>query len=187
MPKLELGKTMYLFTRSSEVTFSNILVISAHGGIAKKSLPTYQVPVGVTLQFYSKHGTPTADFGIHNFATGGKVKQQTDSVTGGNLAYDYELSKYQGKHSKAEETYESIEKAQKYPSEYQRLCDDAAAEAKKKGVDMPKLEYQATDFDVLTIRNRMFGGGVTLSVAVDAALEKHAYTMVHCYFCRSFI
>ncbi len=173
-----IGDTMYLFRMPGNPD-CDTLVISAHGGIKSKNSPTFQVPEGTTLQYYSEHGVVTDDLGIRNFATGGKQNQRTDAISGPARSYNYDLSKYQGKHNKAGETYESIESAQDYVTQFREI----AQAARSQGVAVP---YSPTDFDVLTIRNRWWISGMTLSAALTAVAKTKTYSIVHCYFCRSF-
>jgi hypothetical protein len=167
------GGQMYLF-RNSEFAYARRLVISAHGGIRKTLSPTFRV-LTETLVFYSDHGVATDDFGLANFATGGKAGQKKQTINPGQVCYDYELSKYQGKHNKAGETYDSIDKNQKYAKEMVGFS---------KGM---KSQYTFEEYDVLTIRNRHLNGpGVTLKKALDTIRMYNNYQEIHCYFCRSF-
>lgn len=179
MPKVDIDGKMYLIKKSA-IGYAPSLVISAHGGITKKNSPTFNTKWG-TLHFYSEHGEVTDDLGIRNFCTGGKESQRTTGkgLPPTSLCFDYDLSKYQGSHNKAGETYGSIEEAQSYVDSFNQLLIEAGDRA-------PKGSKMMVDFDVLTIRNRWNNKNVTLSQALAAVGALNKYDDVHCYFCRSF-
>lgn len=169
---------MYLFTRAPG-QYADTLVISAHGGIELRLQPKFTISSG-TLHFYSHHGETTDDLGIRNFIHGGKASQRVESLSAGDACYDYYLSKYQGRHGNPDETYESIEAAQRYVDEHNAMLRAAGDRA-------PKDAVSATPFDVLTIRNRLWSQNVQLSTALKEVQKVHAYRDIHCYFCRSLI
>ena len=178
MPRVDIDGKMYLIKKSA-TGYSPSLVISAHGGIKKNNSPTFFTKWG-TLHFYSVHGKVTDDLGIRNFCSGGKEDQRTESLGPNSRCYNYDLSKYQGRHNKAGETYESIEKDQDYTDIFNQMLLEAGDKA-------PAGSKMMMNFDVLTIRNRWnTGGNVVLSAALEAVGKLHQYTDVHCYFCRSF-
>ena len=181
--KIEVGDNMYLFLCSGkEDEYAEQLVISAHGGIRKTRSPTFTIPYGV-LQFYSDHGVVTDDFGLQNFAIGGKNGQKRDTLQFGDTCYNYDLSKYQGRHNKANETYESILKNQRYVHELR--MNQQYAISNVEGYRIPP-GTAATNFDVLTIRNRFFHKSMNLKRALDEVGRIHQYQNIQCYFCRSF-
>jgi hypothetical protein len=177
MPKVDIDGKMYLIKKSQN-SYAPSLVISAHGGIKQNGSPTFHTRWG-TLHFYSVHGQVTNDLGIRNFCTGGKESQRTESLAATAKCFDYDLSKYQGKHNKAGETYESIEADQDYVDQFNALLVEAGDRA-------PAGSKMMVDFDVLTIRNRWNSRNVTLSAALSAVGGLNQYSDVHCYFCRSF-
>jgi len=178
MPRNEIGKNLYLF--SADVGgYKDTLVISAHGGYDASS-GDCDPPPGTELVFYVPHGAIQQDFGIGRFKNG---VPRYESFTQGNPCVDYSLSKYQGRHAgtkdKPAETYESI------VGEIAGIEDEVARQRKyagKKGYNNTKV---INTFDVLTIRNRAFSGDVLLTTALQAVTRVHAYTIVHCFFCRS--
>jgi hypothetical protein len=170
----ELGQQLYLFQTYPNAPVSQ-LVISAHGGIGRFAQRTFTVPDGVTLHFYSDHGEVTDDFGVHAFGVGGHPKQLKETITGGNPCYDYELTKYQ---TKKGESYDDIISAQQYVHEFNEMLAEAGSHA-------PSGSVPAQPFDVLTVRNRPAQLSTIRLSAVLAALPA-GYTVVHCYFCRSF-
>lgn len=176
MPKTDIDGKMYLI-RKDPTGFSPSLVISAHGGIENKS-PTFHIKWG-KLHFYSAHGHVTDDLGIKNFCLGGRETQRAESLSAPAQCFDYDLSKYQGKHNTAGESYDSIESAQDYVDDYNQMLVEAGDRA-------PLGAKPMVDFDVLTIRNRWNNKNVTLSSALKAVGKLHRYSDVHCYFCRSF-
>jgi hypothetical protein len=177
MPKIDINGKMYLIKKSL-TGYAPSLVISAHGGIKENGAPTFHTKWG-TLHFYSVHGQATDDLGIRNFCSGGKDNQRTESIVATSNCYDYDLSKYQGKHNNVGESYESIEGSQNYVDDFNELLLQAGDRA-------PKGSKQMVDFDVLTIRNRWYNKNVTLSQALSAIGKLNQYADVHCYFCRSF-
>jgi hypothetical protein len=69
---------------------------------------------------------------------------------------DYSLTKYQGKHNTAGETYETIEKF-----------------------------GENTPMDVITIRNRIFSNALTMREVINQVLDDGwGYSDFHCSFCR---
>jgi hypothetical protein len=178
--QMTLGSDVYLF-QSDRGVYRDDLVISAHGGYDPKKLPTFAVPSTVGFQglfFYVDHGTLQTDFGIGGFA--GEERKAVEELGPGDSCFNYELSKYQGKHNSAGETYDSI------------MRDiDAAIEAQKKyntGMAKAPRVYAAKTrprvFDVVTIRNRWNSSGMMLKDLLTLALAHHKYPRVHCYFCR---
>ncbi|MDF9799877.1 hypothetical protein OKW21_005140 [Catalinimonas alkaloidigena] len=173
---------MYLFLGSGdESVYATSLVISAHGGIRKTRSPEFTVPYGA-LQFYSEHGDATYDEGIDTFIGGGNINKKQELITQGKKCYNYDLTKYQGKHNKANETYESIQTYQ----ETAKNIVKAKEAILSSGKNVPGAYANYTNFDVLTIRNRRFQAGVNLENALQAVGLVHKYTIIHCYFCRSF-
>ena len=188
--KMNLGENMYIFLASNRHNeIADNLVISAHGGIRKKNSPQFTVPNNFVLQFYSDHGKVTDDFGLHNFANGGRNSQMRGLLGPNNQCYDYDLSKYQGRHNNANESYESIMSNQKLPEERRRGQFHQLNNVRDildQGMQFPEVK-KYTDFDVLTIRNRFGSGGVKLSEALRMLVDRNLYyRVVHCYFCRSF-
>jgi hypothetical protein len=187
----DIGQNLYLF-RADPNAYADELVISAHGGISKSNPRTFTVQWG-RLIFYSAHGTVTDDYGIAKFVFGGPTQQQSQILNLNDTCYDYELSKYQGKHASntdgtQREPYSLIAERQAYVAEYNQRLTEA-------GPSAPPGSQAATPFDVLTVRSRNdFAGArrvtgtntsVRLSAALEAVGQRHQYTTVHCYFCRS--
>jgi hypothetical protein len=181
-----LGSDIYLFLSSPGV-FRDDLVISAHGGYDAKKLPTFAVPLmengqgsqsDCGLFFYVEHGSLQTDFGLGGFA--GEERKWVQHLQPGASSYNYALSKYQGKHNKAGESYGTI------------MRDiDAAIEAQTKYasgmIKAPKVYASKTRprlFDVATIRNRFNGGDVMLRALLTRVLNVNDYPRIHCYFCR---
>ena len=178
MPKSEIGSNLYLFTSQTGV-YRDALVISAHGGYDNSS-GDCDPPPGTELIFYVEHGSVQQDFGIGRFKNG---VASFESFTQGKKCTNYSLSKYQGYHGgtkgKPAETYDSI------AGEIAGIEDEIAKQQKyagRKGYNNTKV---INAFDVLTIRNRVFSGDVKLKAALTAVRQVHAYTTVHCFFCRS--
>jgi hypothetical protein len=69
--------------------------------------------------------------------------------------------------------------------ERQRMVDDIL----RTGGTVPMADAYADglkDFDILTMRNRFWTtSGVTLENAITSVRKLHAYTEIHCSFCRS--
>jgi hypothetical protein len=125
------------------------LIVSAHGMVKPETTPkTIPVPGGMTLHFYSVHGELLVDPGL--------VLPADDHITRGSgvKVANYVLSKYQGTHSGANETYEAI-------------VDAVAGNA----------------FDVLTVRHRFYGKEITLQ-DVLTAIAGRGYSDIYLNACR---
>jgi hypothetical protein len=108
----------------------------------------------------------------------------------GETVNDYDLSKYQGKHSKSGETYESIGKtlgSETRLRDLNLLAQTNPDAARKVGFSFVPEETiaQYRQYDILTIRNRWWMSGLKLS-DVLSQLSKHGrrYANIHGAFCR---
>ncbi|MFO1050922.1 MAG: hypothetical protein U1F36_01750 [Planctomycetota bacterium] len=207
MTVVNLGRRMYLHKMGNG--YAPRVLITAHGGIQEKG-KTFQLPKGVTVRFFTPHGTVLKDPGVTAILQG---KDATETITGG-ACYNYELSKYQGRHGGSEgkpaETYESIGKSmanfREAEEKWQAKANPVVEKATYQGVDSLSGPEKAiwkwlmrsyTDYgqiykdlcDVITIRNRVLSiGEITLKDAIAAALKVNPkYTTFECSFCRSFM
>jgi hypothetical protein len=167
MSYFQIGEKMLLF-QATKNKFADNLVISAHGGIAKKAKADCRNTFyGARLNFYVEHGIALYDDGLSMFYNPAVYTPKIKTITyPNNLYYNYDLSKYQGRHNNEGETYDRIEK----------------------GVEYSKKAFKEAEvYDVLTMRNRYFmGKNVTLKDALENIFKLHPYRQVHCSFCRSF-
>ena len=191
MPRIELGDDFYLF-RADPDAYQPDLIISAHGAANGKS---FIVPDVGTLCFYSAHRSETLDPGLDNIAF--RSKPIVETIPPSQVSHDYDLGKYQGRHTphpttgEPVETYDRIEERMNYvlnklPAMRQQA--DAARAGSYRSAVPPIAE--TISFDVLTIRHRYTRWSTpTLSRALEAVRthlnEEHTYTNVHCSFCRS--
>lgn len=182
MPRIELGSKFYLFLHDESGVANNYgdrevhLLISAHGGYMNLFGPLkssqFQVPRWCRLHFYASHGASISDPSITGIAKG--QYQVSETYEPQDLITDYELSKYQGSHNSAGETYDSITSA------ISRNNWNV-----EQGVQSATRNF-GFYFDVLTVRNRQFQSDPKLS-DVLAALDQagRRYENIHCSFCRS--
>jgi hypothetical protein len=182
MPKQEVGSNLYLFT-AQIMKYHDTSVIDAHGGY-DSSTKKFTVPAGVTLVFYVSHGAIQNDFGLHKFRDSPTVYETRPP---GSDCWDYSLSKYQGRHAGTEgkpaETYETVDQdVVAVEEELNKRQKYANNPAYLKAVGNKPLP---TVFDVVTIRNRAFGGDMTLSTVIEKVRKVHPYKSIHCFFCRS--
>jgi len=189
MPKqIAIGDDLYLWTYDAAGNPAPNLVISAHGGYSGEDRITR--PQGTTLAFYGPHKVALQDPGLDKIMD---ARAKAVAVNHGGTCINYFLSKYQGKHSKGAETYQSIgdllTKGTTWEQMNQLLAGDPkAAQMGIKPVPQTLVD-QYKSYDVLTIRNRWnIGRGVKLGTVLDR-LEKFAggkykYPMIHCSFCR---
>lgn len=173
-----LGSHFYLFKSATNKTDC---LISAHGGF-RKTTATFNVS-GCTLYFYVDHGSALADPGMALMYKKGKP---VETIGNNEKCRNYILSKYQGRHSKGRETYETIQEA---------IQTDDAFTSQVLGLKdvMDERSWllsmqQTKSMSVLTIRNRWFNTNQNLSDAIKAARrEMNTLVNFHCSFCRSLI
>ncbi len=187
----EVGKSLYLFT-TGVGSYADECVISAHGGYSS-STKKFSVQA-TSLKYYVNHGDVQQDFGIAKFGGTGITKPEViEPIGAGQQSYNYELSKYQGRHggtkNKPAETYDSIKGEQ--------ISINEAVEAQKlmiekliaKGESQDRLDKVraavSRSFDVVTVRNRWFSSGTNLKDVIAQISKVHKYSVYHCFFCRS--
>lgn len=182
---IAVGSHFYLFKSS---TNKEDCLISAHGGY-ERNVTTF-APKGCTLYFYGEHGKVLSDPGLSLMAIRGlKVVEQVPD-TGKPTAINYILSKYQGRHSGANETYDKI--AGRIGSEDAQIAKlrqriaAAASEKLRQGARQQLAYYQS--MNVLTVRNRWWRSDLSLETAVtEARAAMPSLIRFHCSFCRSLI
>jgi hypothetical protein len=148
-------------TRQGQRT-SDTAIISAHGEtpFINGTFP----PGNYSLVFFCPHGHDLVDPGLVKFWER-KVEWQVPIVTS-PFCQDYVLTKYQGKHNKAGETYELI----------QNLPDQVWSQPP----DIITVSPDTSGFSFLT-----FGDSIKLSALITMIFEKrYHYTSFHCSFCR---
>lgn len=173
-----LGSYLYMF--SSPLNPQECL-ISAHGGYYKNNV-SFTVPKGVKICFYGEHNKVLSDPGI---ALMSLVPRVTETIVGDGRkqCLDYELSKYQGRHSGANESYDSI------MDQVNRTARNHTLDVKE--VFAGKREVsRATKIPVhvITVRNRWNKSDVNLSYVIKEVLKaKPGIHTFHCSFCRSLV
>jgi hypothetical protein len=204
---LEVSQSIYVWSpggRKPAADRSRTCVISAHGveSLVKSSSP---VPKDVVLVYYCPHGHTLDQTDVGAVATGSVPFFEI--VPKGRGGQDYKLTKYQGSHSQAGETYGYIQhgmhragKAESARSRFALKPTDVA-QFKKRGIgvlnkladdlgaSLAKIGASRAPFrDVVTIRNRSwFKSELTLFEVIDK-LEKAGfhYGEVHGAHCRAF-
>jgi hypothetical protein len=180
---IPIGSKLYLFKSKSN---STDCLISAHGGYYKESR-TFQVPNGVTLYFYGEHKKVLSDPGIKLADTKAKYVER---VGEGQKCVNYILSKYQGKHNKAGETYEKIADRIAFQDKslgdiFKMITTTQNEKLATKGLGMI-LDSQS--MSVVTIRNRWFASDVNLLEVISAVRKVlPGIKNFHCSFCRSLV
>jgi hypothetical protein len=188
MPKkIEIGSEIYVFAYDDLGAAAPNLIMSSHGGFGLTNGRT-TVPAWTSLHFYAPHRMALLDPKIGNVIEGKAHAYQL--ARSGESVNDYDLSKYQGKHSKSGETYQSIQDTLGSETRLRDLNQVALSNpdaARKAGFSFVPEETiaQYRQYDILTVRNRWWMSGVKLSDALSR-LEKagRRYAHIHCAFCR---
>jgi hypothetical protein len=147
--------------------------VFAHGGSFQDlyvlSHSSFAVPPGITVEFYQPHGYSLA-FTATDLRAGNPVKDGSGvgvlQYAAGDTCPNYILAKNQGTHQ-----------APGY-----KVSDSAQWE-----MDYTGLQKLAGDLGVVvvTIRNRWFNAGVTLSTLIaDVTAAAKGIKVFHCMFCR---
>lgn len=186
-----IGSNLYLFSTTQS---ASECLISAHGGYDKENV-TFKVPAGVTIHFYAPHKHVLQDPGVKMMAQD-LSSFAVETCKPGQDCVNYTLTKYQGRHNTAGETYDSIESTIR---DFERRFLETQDKMAKMG-DVDKLtkgqlaRYQMLGgslanlkaLNVATIRNRWYHAGVTLKyVVAEVTKAAKGISVFHCSFCRS--
>lgn len=180
--QISLGDRFYLFADDAFDSETDHLIISAHGGYSNLFGPlgskSTKVPDWTQLHFYAGHGNSIIDPGIYDLMKGNHQTKETSGP--GSRVTNYTLSKYQGRHGNADETYDSLKNNVRRNIDRLDYIDEQAA----LGTALDR--NFGFRFHVLTVRNRRFKSDPRLSDAL-AALDRagRRYENIHCSFCRS--
>lgn len=195
----ELGSKLYIWTKTAGAASPGVkeCVISAHGG---QTIINSRFEVkGVTLRFYCPHGYALTDPGLEAVIT--QSVRHCQEVKDGKVQ-DYVLSKYQGKHNKAGETYQKIgglaETLEKGSSDLMdatldflgKYAEETNEKRKAKFLEIvdrniAQLESKGRWMDIITLRNRRMRFDLNLSEVIKKLnASGYGYTTVHCSFCR---
>jgi hypothetical protein len=187
MAQIPVGEKFYLFrqdaTRRVDPATDHLL-ITAHGGYMNLGGPlgssNLTVPSWTRLHFYAPHGSTIANPGIYDIMKG--EYQVLESAGPGDSVTNYSLSKFQGRHGDASETYQSISKDVARNADQLSYQQEIMTSGNAKG---PGRNF-AFNFDVLTVRNRRLCADPSLKEALET-LARHGYRYenIHCSFCRS--
>jgi putative adhesin Stv-like protein len=179
-----VGKYFYLF--KSPISTPECL-ISAHGGHDRER--HFQVPAGVTVNFYALHGFTLQDPGT---ALLNAQVNPKESIAGPTSCHDYSLSKYQGRHNKAGETYASIDAQVQSTAQARTAAQSKYMKAAAQGAPDWKLGIARQNvtsqnaINIVTVRNRVGAGDIRLSDLITAVRGAFpSITIFHCSFCRS--
>ncbi len=183
----KLGDMLYLFESS---TTTHRCLITAHGGYWFGTR-RFTVPRGVTISLYAPHGTALIDPGI-DFLKADAVVQPEEVIRGGAKCYDYQLSKFQGRHGSQNETYQAINRSVTTgDQDVGALQRDAnlALDRGDEGTLNQLLVMASTNRNahVVTVRNRWFNKlGVSLTHVISKVRKSYPeVTEFHCSHCRS--
>jgi hypothetical protein len=180
-----LGSYIYFF--KSAVGGDNCL-ISAHGGYVKNnaSFKLSKINSNIKVIFYGEHKNVLSDPGLDLLAKRPKAVN-THPAPDGDDVMDYVLSKYQGKHSKANETYDKIAnklafdatRKQAYDENFDYVLSNPAIKA---------IYDSLASAHVVTIRNRWNKSDVSLKAVIETVVKhKPEIKNFHCSFCRSLV
>jgi len=98
-----IGRHLYLFKSN---TNSTDCIISAHGGYLFGDIGS-KVPTEIELKFYSPNTTALCA-NLEKFNALIAKAKPVEIVRGGKICMEYLLQKYQGRHNKEGETYDTI-------------------------------------------------------------------------------
>lgn len=185
-----IGSKLYLFKATSNAAEC---LISAHGGYRKGNL-TFSVPYGVTISFYGPHGFILQDPGV-------KIMSQelaqfaVETKKQGEQCINYILSKYQGTHNTAGETYESIsDTIEDFQNRFLQTQDKMRSMGNVNDLSKGQLSRynmmsanlrSLNAMNVATIRNRWYSPDLTLEYVVKEVKKAvPSITHFHCSFCR---
>lgn len=161
------------------------LLISAHGAAIGTR---FDVPDWANLHFYGRHGAAVIDPGFREIIRGDY--QVMESATGGVQCSNYLLSKYQGRHGNARETYESLQREVQSNTLFleqahqaMALGDERRGRPFRRVLNSHNFNFH---FDVLTVRNRW---NIILGITLSSVLQQleangYRYEQIHCSFCR---
>src|SRR5688572_16413698 len=124
MPQqIAIGSEIYLHRPDRPFNSEEFhLLISAHGLAIAGS---FNVPNWANLHFYGRHGAAITDPGFREIIRGDyKV---IESAAGGDQCSNYLLSKYQGRHGNARETYTSLQNEVQHNSTFLDQAHEAMA------------------------------------------------------------
>lgn len=176
-----LSEQMYLFVPKGG---TDRVVISAHGGRTQTTQP-FTVPSDSVLRFYSEDTNSVLDPGLDNFYTFEVMPREI--IAESEPCYDYELSKYQGRHGNRSETYASIADTITRESKAKHSFLTAAAKTTNAQVKSASLKEASKRklAAVLTIRNRFNRPDVNLSLAIEQVKNVAPEILIFdCLFCR---
>ena len=186
--RIAVGRYVYLFKSSTNTVDC---VITAHGGFMFENR-AFKVPGGVTLNFFAEHGNTLTDPGMGTLMSSLGTAKPAEVLTAGKDCRNYLLSKYQGRHGSADETYESImrniEDADKARLTTANMVKSQAQGGNDKAV-RKLLEgfVKKRGASVVTIRNRwdVLAGVPLADVIKDVRKVAPSISTFFCSFCRS--
>jgi hypothetical protein len=187
--RVEVGRNLYLFHGDNGM--SDYLLISAHG-IASGS--PFAVPAWTRLHFYA----PRNRFLVMDMTRFNLSAVVEEEIEGGNLCPNYRLSKYQGSHGAADETYATLgamvdhvrDSIAAGPQADPNIPNNIGPNRRRQLLRNHRATYEnLLPFDILTVRNRsVFKGGSLNGIKFNEALEElnavHRYSFIFCSFCR---
>jgi hypothetical protein len=186
--RITVGRYVYLFKSSTNLVDC---VITAHGGYIFENR-AFTVPKDVTLKFFAEHGNTLTDPGMKNLMAQLADAKPVETLTSGQTCKNYLLSKYQGRHGAADETYESImrdiERADTTRMNFQGDIGKAALKGNDRGVQvLLKGLARNSGASVITIRNRwdVLAGVPLAEVIRDVRKVAPSLHNFYCSFCRS--
>jgi hypothetical protein len=177
---MAIGDDLYLFFAKVP---SDECLITAHGGAFSGNV-MFSVAGGVTLNFYAPHGFNLTDPGL---ALVYSRPEPTEVASGPGNCHDYELSKYQGRHNSAGETYGTIANAVGAESDrFLKARQKVQGAGNEKQRELAQGQLAMTHpFHVVTIRNRWASAAVRLSrVVSEVRAVVPMIRVFHCSFCR---
>lgn len=190
--KTEAGSNIYLWHDAVGTwATENRILVSAHGTYTGTT-GSYTIPSGVSLHFYCNQSDTVKDVAsCASYVRGAKggggqavVETLTGNVGGTVTCTNYKLKKYQeGSTAIKEAAADAMKEDETLTKE--KAIQNATAIANMFGETYEKIEkITCPEVDVCSIRNRWWRDGVNLSEVMTEILKVHAYTHIHCLFCR---
>ncbi|OZG71109.1 hypothetical protein BTA51_22275 [Hahella sp. CCB-MM4] len=182
-----VGSHIYAWTKQAGKATSKYALISAHG--AEKSGTPKRSKTNVNLKFFVERGYTQGGATDIRKAVSGYVRPR-EATTLNDLAYEYTLSKYQGRHQsensthQSGETYGYISKHMHDLRTYYRDVLNLDETTVRQFLSQHKGQIQ---MDVITIRNRKSGTAPTFSEAILLLQGAgYNYETIFCSFCRGY-
>ncbi|MBW6399862.1 hypothetical protein KPL78_18530 [Roseomonas sp. HJA6] len=173
----EIGRYIYLFRAQTE---DQTCVIDAHGGFVFENR-SFTVPAGVTLKFYTPHGSAVIDEGQFALNVAQFDYTVAEEITGGQPCHNYLLAKAWGTHTFGDDEDDKRITYARAEAMLDAQDDRRTRQTQRFGAPMDSVA------SLVTIRNRWdLWTGIPLETVIHEVRQvMPTLTTFHCTFCRS--